>query len=144
MGYAIVKYIHFLGIFVLFSTLVVEHVLAKGEMSPIDIKRLSIVDLIYGISAGLVLVAGLCLWFLVGKPSGFYSSNPVFQIKLGLFILVALLSAYPTAFFIKNRSSTSTVVQIPKAVIMTIRLELLVILVLPLLAVLMAQGFGSA
>jgi len=102
MGYILIKYIHLVAILVLFSTLVVEHLLVKSEMSSIDIKKVSTIDLIYGLSAGVVLIAGLYLWLFVGKPSAFYSSNPIFHIKLGLFVLAALISIYPTVFFMKK------------------------------------------
>ncbi|HIC47623.1 MAG TPA: DUF2214 family protein [Methylophaga aminisulfidivorans] len=142
MEYVLVKYLHLLGVFVLFSTLVIEHVLVKPEMSNADLKKISAIDLIYGLSVLVVLTAGLSLWFLVGKPSGFYSSNPVFHIKVGLFLLIGLLSIYPTAFFLKNRKSSASVIVVPKAVAMFIRVELLFLVLIPLLAVLMAQGYG--
>lgn len=142
MEYVLVKYLHLLGVFVLFSTLVIEHVLVKPEMSNADLKKISAIDLIYGLSVLVVLTAGLSLWFLVGKPSGFYSSNPVFHIKVGLFLLIGLLSIYPTAFFLKNRKSSASVIVVPRAVAMFIRVELLFLVLIPLLAVLMAQGYG--
>jgi putative membrane protein len=142
MEYVLVKYLHLLGVFVLFSTLVIEHVLVKPEMSNADLKKILAIDLIYGLSVLVVLTAGLSLWFLVGKPSGFYSSNPVFHIKVGLFLLIGLLSIYPTAFFLKNRKSSASVIAVPKAVVMFIRVELLFLVLIPLLAVLMAQGYG--
>lgn len=142
MEYVLVKYLHLLGVFVLFSSLVVEHVLVKPEMSNADLKKILAIDLIYGLSVLVVLTAGLSLWFLVGKPSGFYSSNPVFHIKVGLFLLIGLLSIYPTAFFLKNRKSSASFIALPKAVVMFIRVELLFLVLIPLLAVLMAQGYG--
>lgn len=142
MDYILVKYVHLLGVFVLFSMLVAEHLLVKSEMSNADLKKCLIVDIVYGVSVVVVLAAGLTLWFIVGKPSGFYSSNPVFHIKVGLFLLIGLLSIYPTTFFLKNRKSSASVITVPKSVVMFIRTELALLIVLPLLAVLMAQGYG--
>ncbi len=42
-------------------------------MSPDELKKLALVDLIYGVAASSVLVAGLALWFLVGTDA-FYTS----------------------------------------------------------------------
>lgn len=144
MAYIFVKYLHLVGILVLFSALVLEHVLIKPTMSPKELARVSAVDLVYGVAASLVLGAGLLLWFLVGKGSDFYSSNPLFHIKLGLFFLVGLISIYPTLFFLKNRKSNESEVAIPKSIIMIVRFELLMILMLPLLALFMANGIGLA
>jgi uncharacterized membrane protein len=44
-------------------------------------------------------VAGGLLWFTVGKDASFYSSNPIFHIKVTLFFIAGGLSIYPTLFF---------------------------------------------
>lgn len=142
MIYILIKYFHIVSIFVFFSALVLEHFLLKRELSLIEVKKLAIVDAIYGASAIAVLLAGLLLWFAVGKASGFYSANPIFHIKVALFVLVGLLSIYPTVFFIKQRKSTATSISVPASMIMMVRLELLLLLLIPLFAVLMAQGYG--
>jgi putative membrane protein len=144
MAYIFVKYIHIVGIMVFVSSLVLEHMLIKPKMSPTEIGKVAIVDLVYGVSATTVLIAGLLLWFVVGKGANFYTPNPVFHAKVGIFVLVALISIYPTIFFIKNRRSTLQLVSMPKSIVMIVRFELLMVLLLPLLAVLMAQGYSLA
>jgi putative membrane protein len=142
MLYVWVKYVHLLALMILVSSLVLEHRLIKSSMSPEEMRRLAAVDLLYGISAMVVLVAGLVLWFVAGKGAGFYTANPIFHAKLSAFVLVGLLSIYPTIFFMKNRKSVLPSIAVPKTIVMIIRFELFVILLLPLLAILMAQGYG--
>ncbi|WP_350447106.1 DUF2214 family protein [Pseudomonas solani] len=148
MAQAIAAYLHYLSIFLLFSLLVLEHRLFK---LPLDLGRarsLIRVDIAYGLSAGLVLATGLArvLWY--GKGTEYYLKNSLFHAKIGLFILVALLSALPTFVFLnwRNELKAGQVPQVSpktaKLVIMAIRLELLLALVIPLLAALMARGFG--
>lgn len=148
MAQAIAAYLHYLSIFLLFSLLVLEHRLFK---LPLDLERarsLIRVDIAYGLSAGLVLATGLArvLWY--GKGTEYYLKNSLFHAKIGLFILMALLSALPTFVFLnwRNELKAGQVPQVsPKTarlVIMAIRLELLLALVIPLLAALMARGFG--
>ncbi|CAN7231848.1 DUF2214 family protein [Pseudomonas solani] len=148
MAQAIAAYLHYLSIFLLFSLLVLEHRLFK---LPLDLERarsLIRVDIAYGLSAGLVLATGLArvLWY--GKGTEYYLKNSLFHAKIGLFILVALLSALPTFVFLnwRNALNAGQVPQVSpktaKLVIMAIRLELLLALVIPLLAALMARGFG--
>ena len=142
MHEVLVRYAHFLGIIILSMTLVSEHILLSVDASAKKFKRLAVVDAIFGVSALIVLTAGLLLWFVVGKPSQFYSHNWIFHTKLTLFGIIALLSIYPTIFFIKNRNKSIEQVVVPKSVVMVIRLELTLLFVIPLLAALMAHGFG--
>jgi putative membrane protein len=139
-----VRYIHFIGIITLASVLVSEHLLLKKELTRLEIARLAKIDAIYGIAALLVLGAGLTLWFGgIGKPAMYYSKNWIFHLKVTLFLTVGLLSIYPTVFFIRNRKGNPTdVVSIPSKIFWVLRLELLLVFVIPLLATLMARGVG--
>jgi putative membrane protein len=84
------------------------------------------------------------MWLQVGKPPAFYTENGLFHVKLTLFVLSSLVSIYPTLFFLKHRKNRSTSpIAIPKKVFMAIRVELLLITILPLLAVLVARGKTS-
>lgn len=142
MHEVLVRYVHFLGIIIVSMMLVSEHILLSIDTSAKKFKRLAFIDAIFGVSAIAVVTAGLLLWFVVGKPSAFYSHNWIFHTKLTLFGLIGLLSIYPTIFFIKNRNKSIEQVVVPKAVVMVLRLELTVLVIIPLLAVLMAHGFG--
>jgi putative membrane protein len=67
----------------------------------------------------------------------------VFHAKLGLFGLIGIVSIYPTIFFARNKKGELTeTVSVPRGVVWSVRLELLLLLVMPLLATLMARGIG--
>lgn len=148
MTAAFAAYLHFIAIFALFALLSIEHVLFKA---PLDLKRarsLMITDIAYGVCAVIVLLTGLArvLWF--GKGTAYYLGNALFHAKIGLFILVALLSILPTYVFFNWRNALRAG-QVPEPstrqialVTWSIRLELLLLLLIPLLATLMARGFG--
>jgi putative membrane protein len=91
-----------------------------------------------------LLTVGLTLWFgNVGKSSAFYSKNWIFHTKITLFALIGILSIHPTVFFIRKRKgSADEVIAIPKSVFWMLRLELLLLAIIPLLAGLMARGVG--
>jgi putative membrane protein len=145
---AFAAYLHYLSIFALFALLSVEHVLFKA---PLDLRRarsLMLTDIAYGACAGLVLATGIArvLWF--GKGWNYYLGNSLFHAKVGLFILVGLLSILPTVVFFNWRNALQAG-QVPqpssrqvRLVTWVIRLELLLLLLIPLLAVLMARGHG--
>lgn len=137
------RYFHFAGIMVFSFALITEHGLVKAEVSGRRMQRLAVVDAVYGVSAAVVLITGLVQWLWVGKPAAFYTQNPLFHIKLTVFIVIALLSVYPTVFFAKRRKTGAETVRVPKPVIMLLRLELLLLFVLPMLGVLMARGYGA-
>ncbi|MDP7456288.1 MAG: DUF2214 family protein, partial [Gammaproteobacteria bacterium] len=92
--------------------------------------------------AALVALFGLALWLWVGKPRVFYGMNLFFQLKLGLFALAALLSIYPTFFFFKVRRDATRENAVPASVRLLMRLELLLLVIIPTLAYLMARGIG--
>ena len=92
MLYTLIRTLHFAAIFVLAGALVVENMALKPTINGEDSRNLARVDALYGIGAALTLLFGLILWLWVGKPSEFYSLNPIFHFKLGLFFLLALLS----------------------------------------------------
>ena len=138
------RYIHFVSIFTIVGTLVSEHMLLKKELTRAEIGKLARIDAVYGIAAVVLVTAGLTLWLgSFGKPSIYYTKNWIFHTKLTCFILVGLLSIYPTVFFIKNRKGNqSESVAIPNAVFWMLRLELTLLFIIPLLAGLMSRGVG--
>ena len=142
--YILFKYLHFVAIFGVVSSLVAEHLLLQQQMSRKELARIYKIDAVYGVSALLVLAVGLCLWFAVGKPASFYTSNGIFHLKLTLFIIMGLISIIPTRYFMKNRKGDpEEVVSVPKRIVMYVRIELLILFLIPLLAVIMAQGVGT-
>jgi putative membrane protein len=140
----LLRYVHFISIFAIVGSLVSEHMLLKKSMTRAEIGKLARIDAVYGLAALTLLTAGLTLWLGgYGKPAIYYTKNWVFHMKLTLFVMVALLSIYPTIFFIKNRmGQTDEVVAIPKTIFWLLRFELLLLVIIPLLAGLMAHGVG--
>lgn len=65
-------------------------------------------DSTWGIAA--ILWIGTGLWRLLAgieKPTGFYLKNPVFHAKMGLFLIILLLEAWPMITLIRWRRSFS-------------------------------------
>ena len=137
-----VRYLHFVGFILLAAMLMAENLLLAKSLDNRTVKKLAVIDGVYGLSAVITLAAGLTLWLGVGKPAEFYNSNPLFHIKVTLFVVVALLSVYPTIFLLKHRKTTASELAVPATVILVKRLEVVILLVIPLLAVLMARGVG--
>jgi putative membrane protein len=148
MAYAVAAYLHFVAIFLLFALLVLEHQLFRQPLNFKRARSLLRADTAFGIVAGVVLVTGAARAMRYGKGMDYYLNNNFFHAKIGLFVLVALLSIYPTVTFLKWRPALKAG-QVPpispataRWVKTVIRIELLALLALPLLATLMARGFG--
>jgi putative membrane protein len=146
--HVITAYLHFLGIMMLMATLLAEHVILQPNMTRLHLQRLAITDLIYGIAAVIVLITGVLRFAYFGKGIPFYLGNPLFYIKVGVFLLVALISIYPTMTFLSWRKmlQQDTLPEVDTRRVTRlrylVRLELGLLLAIPLLAVLMARGIG--
>ncbi|MCW5912966.1 MAG: DUF2214 family protein [Cyclobacteriaceae bacterium] len=138
------RYLHFISIFAIAGSLASEHMLLQKNLTRGSIGKIAKIDAVYGIASLTLLTAGLTLWLgEFGKPAIFYSKNWIFHTKLTLFLLIGLLSIYPTVFFIRNRKGNpEEIIRVPKSVFMLVRLELLLLFIIPLLAGLMSRGVG--
>lgn len=140
--------LHHICVFGLFVILTVEMVLVRPGISAEAVMRVVRVDLFYGILAGLALVAGGLRVVYGAKGADFYTQNPVFWVKLGLFILIALLSLPPTRNYIRwrkalrnNPNATPDTASI-QATRKLLHIEIVLIFLLPILAAMMARGIG--
>jgi putative membrane protein len=96
---------HHLLILGLVSMLVTQSVLLRGRMDGSVLVRLGGIDRGYGITALLLLVVGFLRVFHGVKGEDFYLHNPWFHAKIGAFVLVGLLSAWPTMRFLRWRKA---------------------------------------
>ena len=148
MTQALLAYLHYLSILVLFALLSIEHVQFRLPLDVVRARRLIITDLAYGFTASLVLTTGAIRVIWGDKGWEYYLHNSFFHAKIGLFILVSLLSSVPTLVFLNWRNAVKAG-QAPelsegraRLVTLIIRLELFLLLLIPLMAVFMARGYG--
>ena len=148
MAYAVVAYLHFLAIFLLFALLTLEHQLFRLPLTLDRARSLFRIDIAFGITAAVVLLTGAARAIRYGKGMDYYLLNSAFHAKVSLFVIVALLSIYPTVTFLRWRNALKAG-QVPHVspatgrwVTWVIRVELLLLMLIPLLAALMARGFG--
>ncbi len=147
IGNALLAWLHYLGFALMLACLALEHRLFRPAADAATLRALARIDGLYGVLAGLQIGTGIARMF-AEKGAGYYLHNPVFHGKLGLFVLVGLLSIYPTVSFIRLRRQAEAggyqlEERTQRRVVMVIRVELLGMLLLPLLAALMARGVGA-
>lgn len=93
--------LHHIAAFTMTACLVYEFIALRKSISSVEVRRIQQVDLWYGISAGVLLVAGLLRVFIFEKGASYYGANPLFWVKMALFALVGILSIYPTIRYIR-------------------------------------------
>eukprot|EP01034_Spumella_vulgaris_P042424 gene42424-52611_t len=97
---AVLAALHLLAILTLVVFLTSEAALCRSEwMNAAVVKRLARLDLIYGITAVVLLATGLARLYLGVKGLSWYVSQPLFHIKITLFVLMGLISIKPTLTF---------------------------------------------
>lgn len=145
---ALLAYLHYISIFTMIVFLTAEAVVLRPDMTPEIRKRLARYDAVFGFAALAILVTGLLRVFYGAKGYAFYVHNPVFHVKVGLFILVGLLSIKPTITILRWKKQGKTLpdfVPTPSEIATTRRwvmIESHLIIFIPLAAVLMARGIG--
>jgi putative membrane protein len=142
----LIRYGHYLAFLVLFASLVAEHLLIARTIDGRQARKLARIDMIYGISAALVILTGVLQVFGYGFGKGldFYLKNGLFHAKVTVFVLIGALSLPPTLFFLRHRrAGDQDRISVPTSVIMLQRVQLLLVLLLPLLGLMLARGIGS-
>jgi putative membrane protein len=124
----------------------VELVVLKSELTTTSARSVLRMDMMYGIAALVLLVAGFVRVFHTEKGAAYYFASGPFLVKLTLFIVVALLSIYPTLKFMAWRKALREQ-RVPdfdaatrRRVRMLIHLELTLLFVIMLMAIMMARG----
>jgi len=140
---AIVRYFHFLGIIVLSATSLTQIALLEREMRKDKVLLLVNLGRLNSAAALVTIGAGLTLWLWVGKPSEFYSGNFLFYAKLAVFFAAGIFASIPGGFFRRALRNNESLIHVPATVQRLKRLETIGIVLIPLLAVLMARGFGN-
>jgi putative membrane protein len=145
---AILAYLHFTAIFILFAFLTVEIVLIRGALDANAIRLLGRVDLWYFGAAIAVLVTGFLRLVAGAKGADFYLESWPIYAKLGLFLVVAALSVLPTLTFIRWRRALDHDAnwKVPDEerarTRRLIMIEVHLASLIPIFAVMMARGLG--
>lgn len=148
MGQAIAAYLHFLFIFSAISLLVAEMCLYRQQLTLREAQRLILIDGMYGVSAILIASTGFARAVYFAKGWDFYRHNPIFWLKIGAFVVWALMSIPPTFHFLGWRAGLKQgkppQISDPLYRIMRrfMRLQLMLAGIVPLFAVMMARAIG--
>ena len=141
-------FLHHVAAFTLVAALAVEFVLIRDQPSLASARKLQLADQVFGASSGIVLAVGLVRVFYLEKGASYYFHSVPFIVKLALFVVIGLISIYPTLEFLSWRAALKEgrVPAVAPAKLRTLRRiihwELAGVVVLILCAALMARGVG--
>jgi putative membrane protein len=139
-------FLHHIAAFVVVGALMVELVVLRNELTIASARSVLRMDMAYGIAALVLLAVGFVRVFHTEKGSAYYFDSGAFLLKLALFIVVGVLSIYPTVKFLGWRKALREQ-RVPeldagtrRKVRLLIHVELTLIFVIILMAVMMARG----
>ena len=139
-------FIHHAAAFLVVAALMVELVVLKSELTATSARSVLRMDMVYGVAALVLLVAGFVRVFYTEKGGAYYFDSGAFLLKLALFIVVGLLSIYPTLKFVAWRKALregrapQLDASARRRVRMLIHIELTLLFVIMLMAIMMARG----
>ena len=146
---SILAYVHWLAIFTMVVFLASEAALCRVEwLNARVVERLAKVDMVYGMSAVLVLLTGIARTYWGVKGMGWYWSNPLLHVKVTLFVVIGLLSIKPTIVFLRWRKALRATGALPaeaevRSTRRIVMIQAHLLPVIPLAAVFLARGFGK-
>ena len=145
---ALVAYVHYLCIILCFGALLFERLRLKINLNRQEAINMVIADIIYGLAGVVLLISGILRVMYFGQGGEFYTQNPIFWVKVGLYIAVGLLSLYPTFTYIlwaiplsKNKLPEVSI-ELVSRLRLFVNIELVGFALIPLFASLMARGIG--
>ena len=146
---AILAYVHFLAILTMVVFISSEAALCRVEwLNKAVVERLARIDMIYGMAAILVLATGIAHTVWGVKGSAWYWTNPLLHVKLTLFIIVGLISIFPTITYLRWRKQLRANGSLPaeaevRKTRKLVMIQAHILVVIPLFAVFLARGFGK-
>ena len=148
MTTAFMAFLHHLFAFTLVACVVYEFIAYRKGMSVEEARRIQRADLMYGISAGLLLIVGLLRVYFFEKGPAFYSHNPFFWLKMNTFLIVGLLSIDPTIRYLrwnkilKDNQAPEIDEKEYKRTRLLLSLEVIGLVIILFAAAMMARGIG--
>ena len=125
-----------------------ERIILKLNLSKKEAISIIIADVIYWIAGLAILVTGILGVKYFGQGGDFYTNNPIFWVKVSLYVVIGLMSLYSTTTYIlwaiplsKNKLPVISE-NLVRRFNLIITTELFVFTVIPFFATLMSRGIG--
>lgn len=144
----IFAWLHLLAIGLGAGLLLTEYWLCRRMPDRIQVKLLGQVDLGYQLALIGSLATGLARALYFGQTADYYFSNRLFWLKIAIFLMIAIVAITPSLQFLRwNREARTAPAFAPltrefERVRSSIAFGLGLWLILPLISLLVARGYG--
>ena len=145
---AVLAYLHYMAIFVLFAFLTAQAVLLRAPLDANGVRLLGRTDAWYAGAAVVALATGLARAYFGAKGMGFYLAQWPFYAKVATFVVVGLVSIKPTLVFgrwrkaLKADAAWRVPLEQQAAMRRIVMAEVHLAALIPVFAVMMARGLG--
>jgi putative membrane protein len=145
---ALFAWLHLLAIGVGAGLLLAEYWLCRRPLDRLQVRLLGQVDVGYQLALIGSLATGLGRALYFGQAAEVYLSNRLFWLKIAIFAMIAIIAIAPSLQYIRwNREARSAPAFAPltrevERVRSSIALGLGLWLILPLIGILVARGYG--
>jgi putative membrane protein len=141
----LMAYLHDLTIILTAAFLTSELVVCRPGLGAAQVRLLRGLDIAFFAAALGALATGVVRLLCYAKGVPYYASNPAFWTKMALYVVIAVLSIWPTVRFIRwSRMPAAPSPAEVAAVRRLLHIELALLALMPLFAVLMARGIGRS
>jgi len=146
---AVFAWLHLVAVGTAAGLLLAEHWLCRRMPDRLQARLLGQVDLGYQPALIGTFATGLARVLYYGQGSAYYLANRLFWLKMGLFVALAAVAIGPSLQYLRwNREARTSPVFAPltrdvERVRAAIALGLGLWLILPLVSILVARGFGG-
>lgn len=141
-------FLHHAAAFVIVGVLTAELVLLGVELTPASARSLLRMDAAYGIAAVVLLIVGFGRVLYTEKGAAYYFHSIPFLVKITSFLIVGLISIYPTLKYLSWRGPLragkvpALDARVRRRLKMAVHIELTLLFVIVLCAAMMARGIG--
>jgi len=141
-------WLHLVAVGLAAGLLLSEYWLCRRIPDRQQVRLLGTVDLGYFLALIGSLATGLARVLFFGQDTAYYLANRLFWLKIALFLTIGLLALFPTLQFIRwNREARTAPAFAPltrelERVRGSLALQLGLMLLLPLVSILVARGYG--
>jgi putative membrane protein len=145
---AVFAWLHLVAVGLAAGLLLSEYWLCRRIPDRVQVRLLGTVDLGYYLALIGSLATGLARALYFGQDTAYYLANRLFWLKIVLFVAICLIAMFPTLQFIRwNREARTAPAFAPltrelERVRGSIALQMGLMLLLPLVSVLLARGYG--
>jgi putative membrane protein len=146
---ALFAWLHLLAAGIGAGLLMTEYWMCRRTPDRTQARLLGTVDLGYQLALIASLATGLARAIYYGQAADYYLANRLFWLKIAIFLAIVLVAVAPTLQYIRwNREARSAPTFAPltrdlERVRASISLSLGLWLVLPLIGILVARGYGG-